>query len=50
MSRYFKRASVEIAEAILLTNNVSQVEAKLIACGNTVTSPARATPCKHSFQ
>jgi hypothetical protein len=30
-------------------NGASQVPAMPIACGNTVASPARATPCRPSF-
>ncbi len=46
---YFARNSVAIACASRWSNASSNVAANPIACGNTVATPARATPCSPSF-
>ncbi len=45
----FALPSVEIVSATSSKRSSSKVAAKPIACGNTVATPARATPCKASF-
>jgi hypothetical protein len=48
-STYLARNSVAIASAVAWINGTSHVAAMPIACGNTVATPARATPCRPSF-
>ena len=43
------RPSSPIARAMMPISSTFQVAARPIACGNTVATPARATPCRHSF-
>ena len=46
---YFALPSVEMTSATRRTSPLSNVAASAIDCGNTVASPARATPCSASF-